>query len=256
MAALPSLTCACATAGANPSSARMRSPGWTAPTLTVLTHALVTRLTFEGKTATGVELVHQGKTRRIGASLEVVDSLGAILFFSRFFSGLCFGHRFFQGFKTPLQACNLALNESNVEEGHVLRWRIQRVAIAQPRRIIDSDFFEAQLLQYRRRLRCTNPALAVDDGLLVGIKLGIERLKLFAGFEIQAIKVAHVLLFDLAARVRIDPIFHIMNWYCARYMAAANGPDFFAAVLLLCPRIQNLNLGIVKPSHDFGRVDQ
>jgi choline dehydrogenase len=48
------------------------------PNLTVLTHALVTRLTFEGKRATGVEMVYDGKTQRVGAGLEVVLSLGAI----------------------------------------------------------------------------------------------------------------------------------------------------------------------------------
>jgi len=46
--------------------------------LTVLTHALVTRITFEGKRATGVECIYNGKTHRISAGLEVVLSLGAI----------------------------------------------------------------------------------------------------------------------------------------------------------------------------------
>jgi choline dehydrogenase len=48
------------------------------PNLTVLTHALVTRLTFEGKRATGVEISYNGSTYRIHAGLEVVLSLGAI----------------------------------------------------------------------------------------------------------------------------------------------------------------------------------
>jgi choline dehydrogenase len=48
------------------------------PNLTVLTHALVTRLTFDGKRVTGVEFVHDGKTHRITAGIEVVLSLGAI----------------------------------------------------------------------------------------------------------------------------------------------------------------------------------
>ena len=48
------------------------------PNLTVLTHALVTRLTFEGKRATGVEISYNGSTYRIRAGLEVVLSLGAI----------------------------------------------------------------------------------------------------------------------------------------------------------------------------------
>jgi choline dehydrogenase len=48
------------------------------PNLTVLTHALVTRITFEGKRATGVECIYNGKTDRISAGLEVVLSLGAI----------------------------------------------------------------------------------------------------------------------------------------------------------------------------------
>ena len=48
------------------------------PNLTVLTRALVTRLTFEGTRATGVEISYDGKTHRIRAGLEVVLSLGAI----------------------------------------------------------------------------------------------------------------------------------------------------------------------------------
>jgi hypothetical protein len=47
-------------------------PTWNRPNLTVLTHALVTRITFEGKRATGVECIYNGKTHRISAGLEVV----------------------------------------------------------------------------------------------------------------------------------------------------------------------------------------
>jgi choline dehydrogenase len=46
--------------------------------LTVLTDAMVTRLTLNGIRATGVEIVHNGQVQRIGAVLEVVLSLGAI----------------------------------------------------------------------------------------------------------------------------------------------------------------------------------
>jgi choline dehydrogenase len=48
------------------------------PNLTVLTHALVTKLTLEGKRATGVEIALDGKILRITAGLEVVLSLGAM----------------------------------------------------------------------------------------------------------------------------------------------------------------------------------
>jgi choline dehydrogenase len=48
------------------------------PNLTVLTQATIARLTLEGKRATGVEVAHDGKVLRIGATLEVVLSLGAI----------------------------------------------------------------------------------------------------------------------------------------------------------------------------------
>jgi choline dehydrogenase len=48
------------------------------PNLTVLTDALVTRITLEGKQATSVEFVYNGQVHRIGAGLEVVLSLGAI----------------------------------------------------------------------------------------------------------------------------------------------------------------------------------
>ena len=48
------------------------------PNLTLLTRALVTRLTFDGKRVTGVEIDYQGAIRRIGARSEVILSLGAI----------------------------------------------------------------------------------------------------------------------------------------------------------------------------------
>jgi choline dehydrogenase len=48
------------------------------PNLTVLTQALVIRITFEGTRATGVECIYSGKTHRISAGHEVVLSLGAI----------------------------------------------------------------------------------------------------------------------------------------------------------------------------------
>jgi choline dehydrogenase len=48
------------------------------PNLTVLTHALVTKLTLKGKRATGVEIALDGNIQRITAGLEVVLSLGAM----------------------------------------------------------------------------------------------------------------------------------------------------------------------------------
>jgi choline dehydrogenase len=48
------------------------------PNLTVLTCALVTRLTFDRSRATGVEFSHDGKIHCVGAAAEVVLSLGAI----------------------------------------------------------------------------------------------------------------------------------------------------------------------------------
>jgi choline dehydrogenase len=48
------------------------------PNLTVLTSALVTRLTFERMRVSGVEIFHGGRNHRIGASQEVILSLGAI----------------------------------------------------------------------------------------------------------------------------------------------------------------------------------
>jgi choline dehydrogenase len=46
--------------------------------LTVLTEAVVQRITFDNNRATGVEVVHDGVPRRIAADVEVVISLGAI----------------------------------------------------------------------------------------------------------------------------------------------------------------------------------
>jgi choline dehydrogenase len=48
------------------------------PNLTVLTHALVTKLVFEGTRAVGVEIALEGKIQRVKAGLEVILSLGAI----------------------------------------------------------------------------------------------------------------------------------------------------------------------------------
>ena len=48
------------------------------PNITVLTHALVSWVIFDGKRATGVEIVYNGKTQSINAGCEVVLSLGAI----------------------------------------------------------------------------------------------------------------------------------------------------------------------------------
>jgi len=48
------------------------------PNLTVLTNALVTKLTLEGKRASGVEIAFDGKLQRVTAGLEVVLSLGAM----------------------------------------------------------------------------------------------------------------------------------------------------------------------------------
>lgn len=48
------------------------------PNLTVLTFALVTRLLFEGRQATGVEVEFAGKLHRLRADCEIVVSLGAI----------------------------------------------------------------------------------------------------------------------------------------------------------------------------------
>src|SRR5215472_14824538 len=48
------------------------------PNRTVLPHALVIRLTFEGNRTTGVEISYEGSTRRIRVGREVILSLGAI----------------------------------------------------------------------------------------------------------------------------------------------------------------------------------
>jgi choline dehydrogenase len=48
------------------------------PNLTVLAHAEVIKLSFQGKRAIGVEIVHNGQVSRITAGQEVVLSLGAM----------------------------------------------------------------------------------------------------------------------------------------------------------------------------------
>lgn len=53
-------------------------PRMAQPNLTVLTHALVSKLTFEDSTVTGVEVILDGHMHWFGASGEVVLSLGAV----------------------------------------------------------------------------------------------------------------------------------------------------------------------------------
>src|SRR5438132_1448106 len=78
MAALLSSMCEHVTESACPSFVLTRFPTWTGRISLVLTPALVTRVIFQGKRATGVEIAYDSKTRRISAGLEVVLSLGAI----------------------------------------------------------------------------------------------------------------------------------------------------------------------------------
>ncbi len=53
-------------------------PNLERPNLTVISGALVTRLTMNGTTVTGVEFVHRGSTHLVEAGSEVVLSLGAV----------------------------------------------------------------------------------------------------------------------------------------------------------------------------------
>ena len=48
------------------------------PNLTVLTQSQVIKVAFEGRRATGVKLLYEGKHFRVGASREIVLSLGAV----------------------------------------------------------------------------------------------------------------------------------------------------------------------------------
>lgn len=54
------------------------APMLAAPNLTVVTHALVTKVTFEGNRATGVEVSQGGEIHHVAANAEVVLSLGSI----------------------------------------------------------------------------------------------------------------------------------------------------------------------------------
>lgn len=54
------------------------SPYLDRPNLTVMSHALVTRVLFDGCRATGVELMYEGALYSVDATAEVVLSLGAI----------------------------------------------------------------------------------------------------------------------------------------------------------------------------------
>jgi choline dehydrogenase len=53
-------------------------PRMVQPNLTVLTDALISKLTFQNRKVTGVEVILNGRLRRFGATREVVLSLGAV----------------------------------------------------------------------------------------------------------------------------------------------------------------------------------
>ncbi|MGB3147477.1 MAG: GMC family oxidoreductase N-terminal domain-containing protein [Paracoccaceae bacterium] len=53
-------------------------PAMKRPNLSVITHAHVTRVLFDGKRATGVEYLHRGQTKTVMAGKEVILSGGAI----------------------------------------------------------------------------------------------------------------------------------------------------------------------------------
>ncbi len=55
-----------------------KAPYLDKPNLTVVPHALVTRVIFQGNRATGVEVLHDGAIHQVAADTEVVLSLGAI----------------------------------------------------------------------------------------------------------------------------------------------------------------------------------
>jgi hypothetical protein len=70
-----------------------------------------------------------------------------------------------------LQFRNTRAKQTDIEKRLVLGRRIKSIALTQPRRIIDLDVCETEMLKDRGTFRCARPTLTVNDGLLVGIEL-------------------------------------------------------------------------------------
>src|SRR6266446_10946159 len=71
----------------------------------------------------------------------------------------------------------------HIEKCHVIGGRIKGIAVAQPRRIVNLDVCEAQLLKHARGLRRTRATLAVDNVSLLGSSLEYSRFRSSAGLS-------------------------------------------------------------------------
>src|SRR5947209_1012700 len=86
------------------------------------------------------------------------------------FSRFRFGEFLFKLVDPVLQRRQARVDETHIEERHVVGGRIKRVAVTQPRGIVELDICKAEFLEDARRFRGSRAALAVDDGFLVGIE--------------------------------------------------------------------------------------
>src|SRR5712672_2936052 len=166
------------------------------------------------------------------------------------------GKLLLEGLDPLLHRVHLPLHETDVEESHVLRGRIQPGAVAEPRGFVHPHVLEAEILEDGRGLRGADPALAVDDRLLLWVELRVERLELLARLEVHAVLVGNELLVEPRLRVRIDPVLHVVDGNGARDVAAANGADLLAAIFLRRARVDDLHLRILEPSHHLAGVDE
>ena len=88
----------------------------------------------------------------------------------KLFSCFRFREFFFELVDPLLQHKYTRVEQPHIEKRHVIGGRIKGVAVAQPRRIVDFDVCEAQLLQDARGLRRTRATLAIDNRFLVGVE--------------------------------------------------------------------------------------
>ena len=86
------------------------------------------------------------------------------------FLRLRFGKLLFKLDDPILQRRDTRIEQPDVEKRHVFGGRIKRVAVAQPRGIVDFDLCEAQMLKDARGLRRTRATLAVDNCFLAGVE--------------------------------------------------------------------------------------
>src|SRR5499427_2028065 len=169
---------------------------------------------------------------------------------------LRFREFFFELVDALLQRRQSRGEQAHIEERDIVGGRIKRVAVTEPRGVVDFHVSKAEFLQHARGFRRPRAALAVDYRFLAGIELPIQTSEVRDRLERHASIARRLLARKLGRRFGIGPVLLIGNVDGARDMAAANGAYVFAGEFLGRARIDDLHIRVVQPRHDLLRRDR